>query len=137
MKKNGRQMTGMIRYVFIVAGVMALGIGIVGVVLPILPSTPFFLLSVVCFTKGSTRMRAWFTSKKLYQKHLDSYVSKRAMTRKTKIYILCSITILMGMAFVLSKNLLAGQICVAVVWLAHVLYFMFRVKSIETVRHSQ
>ena len=67
------------------AGVVFLGIGAVGVALPVLPTTPFLLLASFCLAKGSRRLHEWFVGTKLYQNHLDSFVRNRAMTLKTKL----------------------------------------------------
>ena len=77
-----------IKILWLVIGFLAMGIGMIGVALPVLPTTPFLLLASFCLAKGSERFHKWFTGTKLYQKHLDSFVKNRAMTLKTKFCIL-------------------------------------------------
>ena len=69
-------------------GLVAFALGAIGVILPILPTTPFLLLASFCFAKGSERFNTWFISTKVYKKHLESFVKERAMTLKQKVILL-------------------------------------------------
>ena len=75
------------KLLYICIGCLALAVGTIGIILPILPTTPFFLLAAICFAKGSTRIHAKFVASKLYQNHLESFVKERAMTLRTKVMI--------------------------------------------------
>lgn len=120
------------RIIFIVIGCVSLGIGCVGVVLPILPTVPFFLLTVFCFANSSEKLHNWFVNTKIYKKHLDSFVKKKGMTVKTKATILTSVTVIMLFGFVLMmlKGIVIPCIILALVWLFHLVYFIFFVKTI-------
>ena len=117
--------------VFIVLGCICLALGTVGVFLPILPTTPFYLLTVFFFANSSQKLHDWFVGTKLYKKHLESFVQKKGMTRRTKISILTSVTLLMGFGFFMMarKGIWVPCIILAVVWLAHLLFFLFGVKT--------
>ena len=69
-----------VRIVWLLIGFLSMGIGAVGVVLPVLPTTPFLLLASFCLAKGSARFHRWFTGTNLYKKHLESFVENRTMT---------------------------------------------------------
>lgn len=120
------------RIVFAVLGVIFLGLGTVGVFLPILPTTPFYLLTLFFFANSSKRLHRWFLGTKLYKKHLDSFVKKKGMLLSTKITIIITVTLLMGFGFFMMarKAIWIPCIIIAVVWLVHILYFVFRVKTI-------
>ena len=60
------------------------GYWVIGVILPVLPTTPLLLASFF-FTKGSERFNAWFMSTKLYKNYIEDFVINRSMTLKTKI----------------------------------------------------
>ena len=75
------------RYIYLMIGMISFGLGFIGIVLPILPTTPFLLLAGYCFARSSKRVHNWFVSTKAYQRHLEPFVQKRAMTLKTKICI--------------------------------------------------
>ena len=84
------------RLIFLILGCLCLGLGCVGIVLPILPTVPFFLATVFCFANLSEKLHHWFLGTKLYKKHLDSFVKKKGMTASTKAGILSSVTLLMA-----------------------------------------
>lgn len=122
------------RLFFLVLGCVCLGLGCIGVVLPILPTVPFFLVTVFCFAKSSQRLHSWFVGTQLYQKHLDSFVKKKGMTVQTKVGIMAPVTLLMGIGIfmMLRGGIVIPSIILAIVWVCHVIYFVFGVKTIVT-----
>lgn len=118
-----------INYIFIAAGFICVGIGAVGVALPILPTTPFLLLASVCFAKGSKRFHNWFKSTKLYKNHLESFEKNRSMTMKTKLCILIPVSALLITAFFMMRSI-PGRVTIAILIIAKYYYFIFRIKTI-------
>jgi hypothetical protein len=127
------------RLFFLILGCLCLALGCVGIVLPILPTVPFFLVTVFCFANSSQRLHSWFLGTKLYQNHLDSFVKKKGMTVRTKATILTSVTLLMGFGFFMMarKGLVIPCAILAVVWVCHLVYFLFGVKTIRGERTSE
>ena len=97
--------------IWIALGFVFTGIGALGIPLPILPTTPFLLLAAFCFAKGSKRVDAWFRGTRLYKNHLESFVTHRAMTLKTKLTILlsASVMLLFGFAMMTLKAMRTGN----------------------------
>ena len=117
-------------YTFI--GCLSLALGSVCAVLPILPTVPFLMLSALCFAKSSEKLNTWFKQTKIYKNNLESYVRGEGMTMSTKTKILLTVTALMAVGFVvmLSKKVYIGCILLLIVWLVHILYFTFAIKTI-------
>ncbi|MBR1561744.1 MAG: YbaN family protein [Ruminococcus sp.] len=122
------------KIIFITLGCICLALGTVGVVLPILPTVPFYLATAFCFANSSERLHNWFVNTGLYKKHLQSYVEKRGMLLKTKISIITTVTLLMGFGFFMMarKGIWVPCIILAVVWVCHIIYFVFGVKTIKS-----
>lgn len=118
------------KYTYITIGLIAFVLGAIGVILPILPTTPFLLLASFCFARGSERFNTWFTGTKLYKKHLDSFVKERAMTLKQKICILAFADIMIAIPIVLVDSL-PMRITLILVILFKLYYFIFRIKTIK------
>lgn len=116
---------------FIVLGCLSLGLGAVGAVLPILPTVPFLMLAAFCFAKSSEKLHNWFVATKLYKKNLESFVQGKGMTTKTKIRIMVTVTILMSIGFIMMYAVPVGRIILGFVWLFHVLYFIFGIKTLK------
>ena len=119
------------RMVYITLGCVSVGLGALGAVLPLLPAFPFLLLAAFCFGKSSERLHTWFAGTRLYRDNLESYVKGKGMTRKTKVRIMITVTLLMSIGFVMMHQVLVGRIVLGCVWVFHILYFTFAVKTIS------
>ncbi len=118
------------RILFVILGCLCLGLGTVGIVLPLLPTVPFYLATVFFFANSSKRLHDWFTGTKMYRKHLESYVKKEGMTVRTKATIMASASLMMGIGFLCMSRVPIARIVLAVVWVCHIIYFVFMVKTI-------
>lgn len=123
-------MKRVIKYGYIIVGIITFVLGAIGTVLPILPTTPFLLLASFCFAKGSDRFNVWFTNTKLYKKYLDSFVKERAMTLKQKVTLVLFADFMLSFPLILSDSIHL-KIFIAILILFKLYYFIFRIKTIS------
>lgn len=116
---------------FVVLGCLSLGLGALGAVLPLLPAFPFLMLAAFCFAKSSEKLHGWFVSTNLYKKNLESFVQGKGMTVRTKIRIMLTVTFLMSIGFIMMHAVPVGRIVLGIVWLFHILYFIFGIKTLN------
>lgn len=117
------------KLIYMLLGFICLGLGSIGVVLPILPTAPFLLGSAFFFAKSSKRLNDWFVSTKIYQNHLDSFVKEKAMSLKTKICILLLASVMLAFPLVFSDNIYL-KILIVVLYAVKYYYFLYRIKTI-------
>ena len=118
-----------VRIVWLLIGFLSMGIGAVGVVLPVLPTTPFLLLASFCLAKGSARFHRWFTGTNLYKKHLESFVENRTMTLKTKFSLLIPASCMLILAFLAMQNVY-GRVFIIFLILFKYVYFFTRIRTV-------
>lgn len=68
-----------------VIGFVFLGLGIIGIVLPLLPTTPFLIVASMCFVKGSTKMNDWLLNHRLFGGYIKNYLEEKAIRKKDRI----------------------------------------------------
>lgn len=112
-----------------ITGCIGVGLGAVGAVVPLLPAFPFLMLAAYCFARSSERLNNWFIHTNLYKQNLETFVRGEGMTKKTKIRIMVMITLLMSIGFIMMHQVPVGRVVMTIVWLFHLWYFSFRVKT--------
>jgi uncharacterized membrane protein YbaN (DUF454 family) len=87
------------RYVYVFIGTLSLALGMIGIFVPVLPTTPFLLLSSYCYLRGSKRMYDWLINHKVFGPYIFNYLTYKAIPRKIKasaiIFLWCTLTISM------------------------------------------
>lgn len=116
------------KILYIMIGCISLSLGIIGVILPIFPTVPFVLLAAFCFAKSSERLDGWFKNTKLYRENNI----KNGMTKQAKIRIMCSVSLLMSIGFIMMglRGIVVGNVVLLIVWIFHMAYFTFGVKTV-------
>ena len=127
--ERDRRAARCLRALWAVGGFACFGLGALGAVLPVLPTVPFLLGAAYCFARSSEPLDAWFHGTKLYRTVLEGFAKKCAMTVKAKLMLLGPVTLVLGASFLLMANVPVGRAVVAAVWVAHVAYFGFIVKT--------
>ena len=118
------------KIIYIALGFFFLGLGALGVALPILPTTPFLLLASYFFAKGSDRFHNWFISTKLYKNHLEEFIKTRAMTLKKKLSILLPVSAMLITTAFFINNIYA-RIGISLIIVLKYYYFFAHIATIK------
>ena len=119
-----------IKLLWLMIGIVSMVLGAIGVVLPVLPTTPFLLLASFCFAKGSDRFHKWFIGTKLYKTHLESFVTSRSMTLKTKLCILLPASAMLILAMLAMSNIY-GRVFIVFLIIFKYIYFFTRIETVK------
>lgn len=87
-----------LRAILIVLGILFVGLGILGIIIPMLPATPFFLLSAWCFMKSSDRLYRWLMTNRVFGKYLNNYIEGKGIPVRIKIVVLTLLWLVIGYA---------------------------------------
>jgi uncharacterized protein len=88
----------LIRLIYIVLGLLCVGLGILGMLLPVLPTTPFLLLAAFFFARSSDMFYKWLLQNKVFGNYLRNYLEKRGIPLRVKIFSLCLLWLTIGYA---------------------------------------
>ena len=129
MKTTEQHSNVVVRYIFLTIGAISFCLGTAGIVLPILPTVPFYMLTLFCLARGSERFHRMFLASSLYQKTVGAYERDKALTLRTKLSILTSVTAIMIIGAYFSRNIPIALIIMSIVWIAHIIALAFIVKT--------
>lgn len=110
---------------------VCVGLGIVGIVLPILPTTPLFIAAACLFAKGSKKFHTWFLNTALYKKYIESAIKNGTMEKKAKRNMMITLGIVFGMGIIFSPVI--AKCIIVVVAAIHFYVLIFRIKSVEQI----
>ena len=112
---NKKNKNRLVRSLFFVAGTITLVLGAIGIVLPILPTTPFLLISLACYLRSSERMTHWLLNNKYFGTYLKNYKEGKGIPMKTKLFAITLLWITITISAVVLVPVLAVQIILFVV----------------------
>lgn len=104
-------MRNLIKIILIILGIISLIFGTLGIILPVLPTTPFILLSAACFIKSSSRIHNWLIRNRVFGKIIKTYTNKDGIPLATKIYALS----LLWISIILTISFFAHKLLVRMV----------------------
>lgn len=118
-----------INILLIVLGFIFFGIGAIGVVIPVLPTTPFLILSSICFARGSDRFNIWLKGTKIYKNYAEDFVRDKSMTfkRKAKLMFISDAMLV----YPLIKLDGALRLFIIAVIISKYWFFIFKIKTKE------
>lgn len=110
------------RIVWITSGILCVGLGVIGVFLPLLPTVPFLLLAAFCFGRSSERLHAWLVSHPKFGASIADWQQHGAIRKRPKLYATASIVAVFLVSFAVNvrPTILMIQIAVLVGVLAFI-----------------
>jgi len=123
-----RSRSRLVRVLFNLAGAIALGLGVAGIFLPLLPTTPFVLLAAACFARGSERFHQWLLANRTFGPMVREWEGHRAIPYRTKItaIVLMSLTMAISITFFVRPVWLKAVLALFGIGLA---VWMYRIPS--------
>jgi len=91
MKKHERRQVSvnLSRGILIVAGTLFVGLGILGIFLPLLPTTPFLLLAAACYARSSERFYNWLLKNRWFGRYIKNYLEGKGVPLRVKVLSIC------------------------------------------------
>lgn len=102
------------KILLIIAGIIAVILGTIGVFLPVLPTTPFLLIASYCFVRSSEKLHDWLINRSVFSKYLQNYIKYHAVTLWTKIISISTLWITITISFILIRSIYVRIILVLV-----------------------
>lgn len=93
------------KWLFFICGTVTLILGVIGIFLPILPTTPLILLSAFCYTRSSEKMYNYLIEHKVLGKYISNYINHKSIDKKSKILALIFLWCSLGISIYLIDNL--------------------------------
>ena len=111
------------RRLLIAAGTLCAGLGIIGIFVPILPTTPFLLLAAACYMRSSERSYQWLTHNRVFGVYVRNYIEGRGMPVRIKIFTILLLWLTIGLSITFAVQNLVIRIiliCIAVGVTVHI-----------------
>lgn len=103
---NVKPLPTIYRYAYLVGGILLVAIGVIGIFLPVLPTTIFLILASACFVKSSPKANEWLRNHKILGVYLKNYQDKTGLTIKSKVINIIFLWITISVsAFLLTESL--------------------------------
>ncbi len=111
------------RRLLIGAGTLSTGLGIIGVFVPILPTTPFLLLAAACYMRSSERFYQWLLNNRIFGAYVRNYIEGRGMPIRIKIFTILLLWLTIGLTITFGVQNIVIRIvliCIAIGVTTHI-----------------
>ena len=123
-KEQQHSKNRIVRIILIISGSISLGLGVIGIIIPILPTTPFLLIAAACYARGSDRFYYWLLNNRCFGGYIQNYREGRGMRLWHKLAVLSLLWVLIGYAALFAVQHVWGKIilfCIAIGVTIHLL----------------
>ncbi len=111
----GKKLNPLQRFLWTVAGSISLGLGVLGIPLPLLPTTPFLLLAAYCYARSSERFYYWLIHHRLFGEHIRNYRDHRGTTYQVKVGAISLLWITISLSAIFAVSLLWVRLLLLVI----------------------
>lgn len=119
------------RYAYLVTGILLVIVGVIGIFLPVLPTTIFLILASACFVKSSPNANEWLRNHKILGAYLNNYENKTGLTLKSKILNIIFLWITISLsAFLLTESLAIKLLLLAIAIGVSIHLIMIKTKKV-------
>lgn len=115
------------RAVLLVVGTVSLALGVVGIVLPVLPTTPFLLVAAACYARASTRLYAWLLGQRSLGPVISEWRRSRSFPAGVKVRALAAVVVTFAISILLIDSPVIRVILVAIAVI--LLVFLYRIPT--------
>lgn len=130
-KNNKESKIIIIRVIFFIIGFISLALGLIGIVLPILPTVPFFLLTTFCFAKSSKKFHDWFLASKVYKRYMSGFAEHKSMSISGELSLMIIVSLMLSCACLMCPDILIMAIILPLLVFCKYLYFICNVKTVS------
>lgn len=124
----------LLKIFYIILGTISLGLGIIGIVVPGLPTTPFILLTAWLYIKGSDKLHKWLISNKIFGKYILNFEKNKGMTMKSKIVSTAMMWTMISISctfFIESNTIRLVVIAMGAIGTSVMLFFLKTTKKVQ------
>ncbi|GAA0604492.1 hypothetical protein GCM10009001_22110 [Virgibacillus siamensis] len=125
-------MKGITKFLLVIAGSVSLVLGLIGIILPLLPTTPLLLLAAACYVRSSKRLYLWLITNKYFGSYIENYRQGRGIPLKAKVMGVIVLWITMGFSIVFVIPLLAIKLLLVGIG-AFFTWFILKQKTLHNV----
>ncbi|MFC1973979.1 YbaN family protein [Chloroflexota bacterium] len=115
-----------LRISLIIVGTLFTGLGIIGIFVPILPTTPFLLLAIACYSKSSKTLYDWLINNKWLGNYIRNYIERKVIPLKLKVFVIALIWITIGSTIAFAVNTIAIRVILIIIAVSVSIYFLSR-----------
>jgi uncharacterized membrane protein YbaN (DUF454 family) len=117
------------KLLYVALGMTSLGLGVIGVILPILPTTPFLIIATFMFSKSSDKINDKLKNSKIYNKLFGDFIENKTMTKKRKWILLISVDLVLLITFIRLESTVLRVVLLMLFLFKHWYFYKF-VKTI-------
>ncbi len=120
----------LVRWGLISAGTFFVVLGFLGILIPLLPTTPFLLLAAACYARGSRRFYDWLLNNRLFGKYIKDYIAGRGIPFRTKVLSISLLWLTIGYSTLFVMPLFFGKIVLVFIAVTVTIHIL-KIKTVE------